>query len=121
MIGENIRREWFIRGVLRQIARQRVAIALQPGNVWVIERALQRTDETEAALATCLLRGWVDHFDKLPTGDLTNLGKSDGPLYDSVESHFRLTEAGWAVISNSQAWARIGVLIAVFGLAATLL
>lgn len=114
----NFRRERFIRQVLRHVARQRVAMKLEPGNVWVVERALPRDDDTEAALATCLLRGWIDHFQDLPTGDLSNLGKPDRMLYDSVKSHYRLTESGWSVINNAQAWIRMGVLIGVLGLGA---
>lgn len=94
---------------------------LKPGNVWVIERALERDDDTEAALATCLLRGWVEHFEDLPTGRIENLSNPNRELYDSVESHFKLTEAGWTVINNSQAWVRFGALVAVLSLLAALI
>ncbi len=43
-------RERQIRKVLSGLARQRVAMILQPQDGWVIERALQRDEDTEAAL-----------------------------------------------------------------------
>jgi len=52
--------EQFILSVLRKLARQRVALILQPGNVWVIEKAIQRNDDVDEALRTCHLRGWVE-------------------------------------------------------------
>lgn len=69
---EGWKRERQVRRVLQGIARQRVALVAQPGNVWVIERALQRDDDTEAAFATCVMRGWVEPlFEDLPTNDLS--------------------------------------------------
>ena len=43
-------REGFVLDVLRRLARQRVAVLLQPGNVWVIENAVElKKDVAEAA------------------------------------------------------------------------
>lgn len=117
------KREWRIRRVLRGVARQRVAVVMQPGQVWVVEQALQRNDDTEADLATCLMRGWVETlFENLPTNDLTPDGDIPAnPLFSRTETHFRLTEAGWAAINRAHAWTMVGILIAVASLLATIL
>ena len=114
-------RERQVRQVLRGIARQRVALVAQPGNVWVIERALQRNNDVEAALATCVMRGWAEPlFEDLPTNTLTSEGKvRPGPLFTRTESHFKLTEGGWAVINRAQMWTMLGVLLAGLSLIAT--
>jgi hypothetical protein len=46
MIFDDFRREATIRRTLRALARQRVAIVLQPGNVWVIEKAIEENSDT---------------------------------------------------------------------------
>lgn len=118
---EGWKRERKVRLVLRGIARQRVALVAKPGNVWLIERALQRDDETEAALATCVMRGWVEPlFEDLPTNTLTPDGRiPPGPLFTRTENHFKLTEGGWAAINRAHAWAMVGVLIGTASLIAT--
>lgn len=117
------KRERLIRRVLRGIARQRVALVAKPGNVWVIERALSRNDDIEAALATCVLRGWVEpQFEDLPTNELTPDGRiPPGPLFTRTENHFRLTDGGWAAINRAHAWTMVGILVAVASLLATIL
>ena len=96
--------EFRIRRVLRRLARQRVAMILQPGNAWVIEYALDHDHETEAALRTCHMRGWIDIMhNAVPSANLT----PDGLLQDKlnpkqVETMYRLTEAGWSVINRTQ-------------------
>ncbi len=66
------RREWRIRTTLRALARQRVALILQPGNAWVIENAVSdQDDDTASATRTCFMRGWVEPLaDAVPTGKL---------------------------------------------------
>jgi hypothetical protein len=69
------RREWRVRGTLRALARQRVALILQPGNVWVIEKAVSDQDDTASALRTCFMRGWVESLaDAVPIGSLGPAG-----------------------------------------------
>jgi hypothetical protein len=46
-----------IRRTLKSLSRQRVALVLQPGNVWVIERAVEDNEQTDSALKTAKLRG----------------------------------------------------------------
>jgi hypothetical protein len=108
------RRERRIRSVLRKIARQRIALILQPGNVLVMELALQRNDDVEADLQTCLMRGWVEILHpSLPTGEITDdLRLPDGDMFTSRQTHYRLTEAGWAALNRDQAWKLVNTLIA---------
>lgn len=115
------KRERQVRKVLRGIARQRVVLVLQPGNVWVVERALERNDDVEAGLATCVMRGWVESlFENLPTNTLLPDGRIPaGPLFARTENHFRLTEGGWAAINRAHAWTLIGVVLAAATLIAT--
>jgi hypothetical protein len=98
-------REMFIRSVLRRLAKQRVAMILQPGNVWVIEKALAEDDHVDEALRTCYLRGWIEVLDNaVPTGTL----KPDGTLPEQCVTHikpmYRLTDSGWTVIHGTHAW-----------------
>lgn len=114
------KRERTIRGVLRGIARQRVVMVLS-GNVKVLEKALQRTEENEAAIATCMMRGWVEVLeDDVRVGDLTpEGGLPTGPLYSQRETQYRLTEGGWAAINRSHAWTLVNSLLAMLALIAT--
>lgn len=116
-------RERRIRKVLTGLARQRVAVVLQPSGVWVIEKALQRDDDAEAALATCLMRGWVEPLhENMPMADLdpNNLPLAPPP-FTRTETTYRLTEGGWAALNRAHAWMLVGILIAVLSLVATVL
>lgn len=116
------KRERQIRKVLGGLARQRVALILQPQGVWVIERALTRDDDTEAALMTCHMRGWVEPLhDSMPTGDLTSDMKlPPGPMFTRTETIFRLTEGGWSALNRAHAWTVAGIVIGIFSLIATI-
>ena len=111
-------RERHIRKVLRGIARQRVATVLQPGNVWVVERAFKRTSEIDAALATCMMRGWVEPLaENVPTGDLNESGELDRPNpFARVETQYRLTDGGWAALNRAHAWAVVGALAGIISI-----
>ena len=109
------KREREIRQVLARLARQRVAIA---GNIWVVENALQRDDRTEAALATCLMRGWVEILHKdMPTAKLdpSNLPLQPPP-FTHTESTYRMTDSGWAALNRAHAWAVCGVIVAILSI-----
>ncbi len=108
------KRERRIRRVLRDLARQRVALVLQPGNIWVLERALQRNGDVEADLQTCLMRGWVEVFQSdTPTGQLTDdLRLPEGRMFPTSETYYRLTEGGWAALNRAHAWMLVNTLIA---------
>jgi hypothetical protein len=112
------RRERRIRKVLAGLARQRVAIVLQPHRVPIIELALQRTDEVEADLWTCLMRGWIEPLhENMPMADLDLNNLAAGPPpFDRTETVYRLTEGGWNALNRAHAWTAAGVLIAVVAL-----
>ena len=108
----DIQREHFIRGVLRKLARQRVAVVLQPGNVWVVERAVEDTGETDAALKTCHMRGCIEPLENaIPKGKLTPDGKLPEKLLQRTGPVYKLTSAGWSVIYRSNQLALIALLI----------
>ena len=122
MILDDFQRESTVRRTLRDLARQRVAIVLQPGNVWVIENAVEDNSETDAILKTCYMRGWVEPIeDALPKGRLTPEGKlPDGNIFDKVGPVYRLTDSGWSVINRSHQWFMISIFVAILALIATL-
>jgi len=118
------RRERFIRKTLRRLAAQRVGLILQPGDVWVIERAVSEAEEKVAeALRTCHLRGWVEVVSDAvpqaqlgPTGELPNESSPRGraPVY-------RLTDAGWNQIRRTHMWVILTFAVALASLIATIL
>jgi hypothetical protein len=110
----NWRREFGIRRVLKQLARQRVALVLQPGNVWVIENAVTDDETTDAALKTCYMRGWVEPLENsIPKGKLTPDGRlPDRPMFQTTGPLWKVTDSGWAAINRAHEWALIGVLLA---------
>ena len=60
-----------IRRTLKRLSGQRVALVLQPGNVWVIENAVEYNEQTDAALKTAYMRGWVKPIENaVPKGSL---------------------------------------------------
>lgn len=113
----DIKREWKIRRILRLLSKQRVALVLQPGNVWVIEKAVEDNEETEAALKTCYMRGWVEPLENsVPKGKLREDGSlPGGNLYDASGPIWKLTDSGWAAINRAHEWTLIGILIGVIG------
>jgi hypothetical protein len=126
----NWRRERFIRGVLRKLSRQRVGLILQPGNVWVVERAVGGEKGVEEALRTCHMRGWTEPLtDSIPKGALTPEGTLPPPdkLFSGHGPIYRLTDAGWNVIHRTHEWvvvtciaSLIALFATVFGLAVSL-
>ena len=117
-MSEDSRREAKIRRVLRQLARQRVALVLNPGNVWVIEKAVEDDERTDAALKTCYIRGWLEPLSNaIPKGRLTDDGRiPDTGLFDRIGPIYRLTDSGWSVINRSQLWALATVAIGTLAL-----
>ena len=117
-----LRKEFEIRRTLGKLSRQRVATVLQPGNLWVIEKAVEDNEKTDAALKTCFMRGWAEPIkDALPKGNLTPDGKlPDGHIFDRIGPIYRLTDSGWSVINRSHQWLLITVFLAFLSLIATL-
>lgn len=100
-------RERHIRRTLRALARQRVAMVLQPGNVFVVERAIPNDEDSLAALRTGHMRGWVEPmFDEaIPQGRVPLPGM---PItFDQARPVYRLTDSGWAVIRRSLVESRV--------------
>ena len=115
--------EHLIKKTLRRLSRQRVALILQPGDAWVIEKAVSEGENRDiaAALRTCQLRGWVapevnavPRFSLGPNGELPKNPRRVSPIY-------RLTEAGWNVIHQSQTWVISTFVVATASLIATIL
>jgi hypothetical protein len=114
----DLRREHAIRQTLRKLSRQRVALVLQPGNVWVIEKAVKTTAETDTALKTCHMRGWVEPLESaIPQGKLTPDGRLPANFkFEGTGILYKLTSAGWSVIYRSYQLALIAVVISVISL-----
>jgi hypothetical protein len=117
------RREKQIRSVLRKLSQQRVALVLQPGNYWVIEKAIGDDEETDTALLTCYMRGWVEPIEgAIPSGRLNPDGSlPSGFQFDKVKTHYRLTSAGWSVINGSHRLSVIALTISIISLAVSVL
>jgi len=115
--------EHLIKNTLRRLARQRVALYYQRGDVWVIENAVSESESRDisSALRTCQLRGWIT-AEKNPM--LLYDVNSDGNFPkdpSGVTTVYRLTEAGWSVINRSQAWVISTFIVAAASLVATIL
>lgn len=115
-------RERQIRHVLRKLSEQRVALVLQPGNYWVIEKAISDDEETDTALLTCYMRGWVEPIEgAIPSGRLNPDGSLPAGLqFDKLETHYRLTSAGWSVINGSHRLAVLALTISMISLAVSI-
>lgn len=111
-------RERQIRRAIRAIARQRVAIVLQPGNVQVLERSPPRDEWFELGVQTAMIRGWVEVLhENMPTGQVRFQGSSPSfPEQMAPATHYKLTEGGWAVLNRSQAWILATFIVSAFGL-----
>ena len=107
-----------IRQTLKRLSRQRVGLVLQPGNHWVIEMAVTDDEQTDTALKTAWMRGWVEPIENaVPKGKLNPDGSlPDGPLYYGIGPIWRLTEAGWSVINRSHGWTLFAVLVSILSL-----
>ena len=86
-----------------------------------LKMALKRNDDNEAALATCMMRGWVEVLEEnAPVGDLTAEGAlPSGPLYSRTETQYRLTEGGWAALNRAHSWTLVSVVLAIFAIGTT--
>jgi len=103
---ENFIRERQVRRALKAIARQRVTLILQPGDVELIELSPPDEEWFQLGMRTARIRGWVEVLhENLPTGTVQMKGNSPQlPNNMTPKTHYRLTEAGWAVLNRSHAW-----------------
>jgi len=92
---------------------------LQPGNMWVIDKAVEDNEQSDAALKTAYIRGWVE-----PIENAVPKGKpgSDGslprdPLFQGTGPLWRLTEGGWAVVNRTRLWTLFAIVVSVLSFA----
>jgi hypothetical protein len=104
---------------LRKLAKQRVRLILQPGDYWVIDSAIPQDDDTQAALLTCHMRGWIEPLHHaVPSAQLTKDGSLPRNInFEKLETFYRLTSAGWSVIHRSDLIAACALLVAAVSLA----
>jgi hypothetical protein len=104
---------------LRKLAKQRVHLVLQPGDYWVIDRAIPEDGDTHAALLTCYMRGWVEPLEHaIPSSKLSPTGALPQSLSpEKMQTLYRLTSAGWSAIHRSDLVATCALLIAAMSLA----
>jgi hypothetical protein len=114
------RRERQIRRTLKTLSQQPVVRIFQPGDVWVMERAISEDDEGVAeALRTCHLRGWVEMVqDAIPQARFETDPQSLAPTRRAPL--YRLTDAGWAQIRRTHAWVIATFVVALVTLIATI-
>lgn len=114
----DFRREYSIYRTLKALSRQRVAMILQPGNVWVIENAVSDNETSEAELRTCHMRGWIDILeDGIPTGAITAAGELPKfPMKTKRKPLYRLTDSGWNHIYRANSLVLFGTFLAAAGL-----
>ena len=117
------KRERSIRRVLIALARQRVVVVAQPGNIWIIENAPTGLPNQAEAIATCRMRGWIDVLeDAVPKGEWNAQGMPDPQRsFKRTEPIFRLTDSGWAVINRVQTWLIATFVVSVIAVVATLI
>jgi len=114
-------REYQIRRILRKISKQRVALILKPGDVWVIEKALKTDEKVEAYVATCLMRGWIEILENsVPSRDLTKDGQllniPLNKLFNETKNIYKITDSGWSVINRQKTLLYLTFLVALMTL-----
>lgn len=117
---EDLRRERDVKRALRAVARQRVALVLQPGNVPVVECSPPDAEWFDVGVRTCHIRGWVEVLhDSLPTGVVHTVGGTPRiPTEWKPKTHYRLTEGGWTVLRRGHGWVIATFIISLLSLAA---
>ena len=114
-----MKRELSIYRTLKAISKQRVALILQPGNVWVVEKAIPDDEQTEANLRTCHLRGWIEPIENaIPKGSLTKDGQlPEGAIFSERGPLYRLTDSGWNAIHRTHVIGLLGITISLLAAA----
>lgn len=118
-----MKRELSIYRTLKALSKQRVALILQPGNVWVVEKSIPNDERTEENLRTCHLRGWVEPIENaVPKGKLKEDGSlPDGNLFSGHGPLYRLTDSGWNAIHRTHVLTLLGLIVAILGIGVAVL
>ena len=118
-----MKREYSIYRTLKALSKQRVALILQPENVWVIEKAIPDSEEKEENLRTCHLRGWMEPIEKaIPKGNLKPDGSlSSGAIFTKQAPLYRLTDSGWNAIHRVHFIALLGIIVSLLAVGAAVL
>lgn len=116
------RQERRIRRLLRKFSQQRVRGVLQPGNIWVVERSVDKAKHSDGDFQTCLLRGWLEVFEEnIPHGKVDKNGRlPKGPIFQSEEPIYRLTGEGWAIINRDKSMSILSLVVAILALTISL-
>jgi hypothetical protein len=85
----------------------------------VIENAVEDSEQTDAALKTCHMRGWVEPIENaLPRGKLMPDGTlPSGDIFQNVGPLYRLTEGGWAAVNRTHRWSVLAIAISILSFA----
>lgn len=115
------RRERQVKMALKLIARQRVALVLQPGNVLVVENSPVDVGWFDVAVRTAHIRGWVEVLhDAIPSARMgTENDKFVIPEEFVKKTQYRLTEGGWATIHGTHGWTLATFLVSFLALLAS--
>ena len=87
-----------------------------------MEKALPNTDQNQANIRTCMIRGWVDLLhESVPSTNIdNNYGLSKEPEFNNNENIYKLTDSGWNAIHRTHVIALLGIIIALLGVFITL-
>ena len=108
-----MKREYSIYQTLKALSKQRVALILQPGNVWVIEKSIPDSVEKKENLRTCHLRGWVEPIENaIPKGKLEPDGSlPSGDIFTEQVPLYRLTDSGWNAIHRTHVITLLSIIL----------
>ena len=113
-----MKREYSIFKTLKYLSKQRVALILQPGSVWVIEKAIPETEENLENIQTCRMRGWVEILiESIPVEDLNSDGSLPNNGLTKKQPIYKLTDSGWNAIHRTHVMVLLGVIISLIGVA----
>lgn len=118
-----MKREYTIYKTLKALSKQRVAIILKPGNVWVIEKAIPDSEELEENLRTCHLRGWVEPIhDAILKGNLEADGSlPSGNIFTEQTPLYRLTDSGWNAIHRTHVITLLAIILSLIAIGVAIL
>jgi hypothetical protein len=109
---------WKIHRLLRRLAKQRVRVIHQPTNQWVIEYAVEESEENIGLIYTCQIRGWIELLhENVPSEQLGSDSQSSIPSQMKSKKHvWKLTDSGWAAIQRRHEITVLAVSIALLGI-----